>query len=84
MHWLMQLMIALDQLANVLITPFSRGAWADETLSSRAWRMSMRGKPFGRVFRPMIDCLFFWQKGHCQQAFEYERSRSGLPPELRQ
>jgi hypothetical protein len=26
-HWLLQLLIALDQLLNVLVTPFARGAW---------------------------------------------------------
>ena len=88
-HWLIQLFIAVDQLLNVLVTPFNRGAWADETLSSRAWRMYAAGKPWGRIWRPVIDFLFAWQsqpegvQGHCHGAFLKERARYNLPPEMR-
>ena len=88
-HWFIQLTIALNQLANVLITPFSSGAWADETMSSRAWRMWVQGKPFGRIFRPLIDGLFFWQRvppefhGHCHWTYERERQKYQQPPEMR-
>ena len=52
---LKQILIAIDQLANAMI-----GGWADETLSSRAWRENrMRLVAF-------IDCLFFWEKNHCK------------------
>lgn len=84
--WLYQLFIAVDQLINVLVTPFQAGAWADETLSSRAWRMDQKGRPWGRALRPIIDWLFAWQKaegGHCKQAFERERIRFHAPPEAR-
>ena len=37
--YLLQILIALDQLANTLIP----GGWADETLSSRAHRMREKG-----------------------------------------
>lgn len=86
-HWLYQLFIAVDQLLNVLVTPLRRGAWADETLSARAWRMEQAGKPWGRFWRPVIDWLFAWQRaegGHCQRAYLRERQRMHLPPELRQ
>lgn len=46
-HWFHQLFIAVYQLLNVLVTPLQRGAWADETLSSRACRMDRDGKPCG-------------------------------------
>jgi len=88
-HWFVQLFIAVDQLLNVLVTPLHSGAWADETLSSRAWRMYRDGKPWGRVWRPIIDALFFWQKqapgvmGHCHGAYLKERSMYGHPPEMR-
>lgn len=88
-HWLVQLFIAVDQLLNVLVTPFSRSAWADETLSSRAYRAWADGKLFGRVFMRPIDLLFCWQEirpgavGHCHQAYLKERERLGLPPEMR-
>lgn len=82
-HWLWQLLVALDQLVNVLITPGQAGAWADETLSSRAWRMEQAGKPWGRVFRPLVDALFWWEPGHCQASFAAEREQRQLPPEAR-
>lgn len=84
-HWFLQLLIALDQLANVLITPLHGGAWADETLSSRAWRMERKGRPWGRICRPVIDGVFrlLGQRGHCRQAFLAEREQRQLPPEAR-
>ena len=84
--WLYQLFIAVDQLANVLITPLQAGAYADETMSARAYRMDRDGKPWGRVLRPLIDILFFWQAvpgGHCWGAYVKERKRLHLPPEMR-
>lgn len=45
---LAQVLIALDQLANAIC-----GGWADETLSSRAYRESPRAEKF-------INTLFFW------------------------
>lgn len=84
-----QLFIAVDQLLNVLLTFLTVPAWADETLSSRAWRADIRGLWFGRIFRPVIDLLFCWQTirpdatGHCHQAYLRERERAGLPPEFR-
>lgn len=93
LHVLLQLFLALDQLAGVLLAlPFPsawRGTWADETLSSRAYRADRDGKVFGRIWRPIIDALFFWQpqepgtEGHCHGAYLKERARYSLPPELR-
>lgn len=82
--WFYQLMIAIDQLLNVLITPLQRGAYADETMSSRAYRMDRDGKPWGKVLRPIIDFIFLWQTtDHCWHAFIKERERAQLPPEFR-
>jgi hypothetical protein len=74
--WLHQVLIALDQLINAI-----HGGWADETISSRAWRNRHRW-PF-KAYRFLIDLLFFWQCGHCKQAYESERLRLQAPPELR-
>lgn len=82
--WLYQLFIACDQLVNVLITPLQSGAYADETMSARAYRMDRDGKPWGRILRPVIDFLFRWQTDeHCRKAYEKERQRIHLPPEMR-
>ena len=67
-----QILIAIDQLANAVI-----GGWADETLSSRAWREDRRRLV---VF---IDFLFFWEENHCEASYISERERMQLPPEFR-
>lgn len=83
-HWFHQLFIAVDQLLNVLVTPLSDGAWADETLSSRAYRMWVKGRPWGRIWMPVIDWLFSWQMPrHCHAAYLSERKRAQAPPETR-
>lgn len=88
-HWLLQLFIALDQLLNVLVTPFSTAAWADETLSCRCYRMWAKGRPWGRILMPVIDWLFGWQTlpegaiGHCHGAYLKEQQRYNMPAEFR-
>ena len=83
--WLYELFIACDQLLNVLITPLQGGAFADETMSSRTYRMHRDGRPWGRILMPIIDWLFAWQvPEHCKQAYLKERARVHLPPEFRQ
>lgn len=88
-QWLVELFIVLDQLVNVLVTPFHSGAWADETLSCRAYRAWKDGRWWGRAWMPVIDWLFAWQKlapgaiGHCHGAYLHERARYNAPPELR-
>lgn len=88
-EWLYQAFIACDQLANVLLTPWRAGAWADETMSSRTYRMWRDDKPWGRVMLPVIDWLFSWQElppgaqGHCHAAWMKEGHRAHVPPELR-
>lgn len=71
---LKQTLVALDQLINALL-----GGWADETLSSRAWRLRNK-RPW--VYRT-IDTLFFWDPQHCYKSYVSEVERRQLPPELR-
>ena len=77
--WFVQVLIALDQLANAIIP----GGWADETLSSRAHRMRTKGQSVWGWTAWAIDKLFFWQHAHCAQAYADEADRMQLPPELR-
>ena len=72
-----QIPIAIDQLINTLF-----GGWADETISSVAWRKRHEGKGWA-ILRRVIDTLFFWQTNHCRRAYESEKNRRQLPPELR-
>lgn len=79
-NWAYQVFIACDQLINALL-----GGYGDETLSSYSYRLDRDGKPWGRFWRPLIDALFFWQgPEHCRKAYEKERQRIHLPPEMRQ
>jgi hypothetical protein len=68
--WLLNFGIAIDQLLNVILL-----GSPDETLSSRAYRADRDDKVFGKLFRPAIDALFFWQDRHCYQAYLSEIHR---------
>lgn len=70
MQYLLNVAIALDQLLNAILL-----SSPDETLSSRAYRADRDGKVFGRIFRPFIDTLFFWQPRHCYQSYLAEVQR---------
>lgn len=72
-----QIPIAIDQLVNTIC-----GGWADETISSVAWRKRQEGKGWA-ILRRVIDTLFFWQDNHCRNAYESEKNRLQCPPELR-
>ena len=72
-----QIPIALDQLVNTIF-----GGWADETISSRAWRKRGDGRGCALLCR-VLDALFFWQVAHCRSAYESEKNRLQCPPELR-
>lgn len=75
--WLWQNLIAIDQLANTLL-----GGMADETLSSRAYRAEVKNKIFGRIFRPLIDTIMFFDKDHCFNSYVSELQRRHLPREF--
>ena len=68
-----QTLVALDRLLNAIL-----GGSSDETLSSRAYRADRDGQYPGKLLRPLIDTLFFWQQDHCRQSFLYERDRARL------
>lgn len=73
MTYLLHVLIAIDQLANALL-----GGAADETLSARAWRAESQGKVLGRVLRPLIDTLLWFDKDHCYKAWKAERDRTQI------
>lgn len=67
--YLINLLIALDQLANTVL----RGD-PDETLSSRAHRMRMKGQPVWGWTAKVIDRLFWFDKDHCRTSWERDRN----------
>lgn len=76
MSRMLEVLVAVDQLANAIF-----GGYSDETMSARCWRLRAE-RPYSWL-RPMIDRLFFWQLSHCRSAYESERLRSQLPVEYR-
>jgi hypothetical protein len=97
-HNLREFALTLDSALNVLLATLTiRRGYSDETMSAHCWRSYRDGKPFGRLFLPLIDFMFSWQKpdeevnqaakyvvdGHCHRAYWKEILRRGLPPEYR-
>lgn len=76
MSYLSQVGLAVTRLGNALL-----GGLADETMSSRALRMYVTGKPWGVVARPIIDAVFdvFGDDNHCLGSYHSDRSRPSLP-----
>lgn len=85
-----QLLIALDQLVNViasLLLPWSAIGWADETISARAWRLEQYSA-WWRAARVVIDWTFAVlsfgkERDHCQNSHLSEQVRAHLPPAYR-
>lgn len=70
MNYFLRLLLAIDQLLNVLIC----NGEPDETMSSACYRMERDGRFWG-FMRPVIDCLFWFQPQHCRKAYESELLR---------
>lgn len=80
MAYVMNVLIAIDQVFCTLV-----GGYPDETLSSYAYRLRLKGKFFG-FFADVIDwgaLKLFKQTNHCLKAYLSERERLQLPPDLR-
>lgn len=66
------LLIALDHLGLVFLT--LGNCMRGETISASAWRQEQAGRLQGRIFRPLIDCLFhFIEPDHCNKSWLAER-----------
>lgn len=78
LNWL----IAFDQLAFATLTLGHSSP--DETLSAAAWRWEQAGKLVGRVLRPLVDTLFWFDPDHCRMAYQSELRGLHLPPEYQE
>jgi len=75
MTYLLNVLIAFDQLINTLI-----GGYPDETISASAWLGEQQGRIIPKIMRPVIDFLFLpFESNHCCKAFYAERRRTQLP-----
>ena len=70
MSYLLNIAIAIDQLANALLA-----GDPDETLSSRAHRMAVKGQSYWGWTERAINAMFFWQNQHCAWAYQFELNR---------
>lgn len=77
-QYLLNNAIAFDQQINTLL-----GGTPDETLSARAYRTEQQNKAFGKLFRPLIDALFFFDPNHCRKAYNAEFHKLQLPESYR-
>lgn len=77
MRRILNILIALDQLAWVILT--LGNGHPDETISAALWRMESQGKWAGKLFRPVVDALFFFDPDHCLKAWRAERNKQQLP-----
>lgn len=69
----LNLLIALDQFLFCLVCLGDSNP--DETASSAAYRLEQQRHWAGRVFRPLIDLLFFFSPQHCRRSYEAELDR---------
>jgi hypothetical protein len=77
----LNLLIAIDQLLWVVIT--LGGGYPDETISAAMYRYEMDGKLIGKIFRPIIDKLFWFHEKHCENSFLNEIGDMQLPDSYR-
>ncbi|MBP7302227.1 MAG: hypothetical protein KA972_03505 [Brachymonas sp.] len=73
-RYALNIAIGLDQLANAVLA-----GHPDETLSSRAYRMRLKGHRYWGWTATAINLLFFWEADHCRAAHESEQRRTQLP-----
>lgn len=79
-RYLLNVLIALDQLVNALI-----GGYPDETLSASAYIGEQQGRLLPRFFRPAIDFLFRpFERNHCRNAYLAEVKGLQMPRSLRE
>ena len=72
-NYFIQLALGFDQLLNTILA-----GYADETLSSRAYRCNWKTR--WHIAQTIIDTIFFWQTEHCFNAYLSEVQRKQLPP----
>lgn len=72
---IVQVAVAFDQLLNTLC-----GGYADETMSSRCWRLR-EFQPY-KTLRPVIDTILFFDPKHCETSYDNEVRRKYLPADL--
>ena len=65
-----RLLLILYVLDNLVLALLTLGQCkVGETISSVAWELEFDGKPLGRILRPVIDGLLWFDPCHCFEAW---------------
>jgi len=78
---LLNLLISLDQFVFCLLTIGASDP--DETLSAAAWRWELQGKIMGKLLRPTIDLVIWFDRRHCFNSYQSEKLGKQLPKSYR-
>ena len=80
-RYIKNVLIAVDQLLNVLLT----GADEDETISSELGKARKAGKPILSWIADRVDTLFEWlgDPNHCENSIEKAEGKNALPTKAR-
>lgn len=73
----LNLLVALDQFLFCVLC--LGDSYPNETASACAWRMEQDGRWTGRLFRPLIDTLFWFDADHCRVSFEDMQGLKFMP-----
>jgi hypothetical protein len=57
------------------------GGDRDQSFSSRSWEAKLLGRFGASLMVVLIDLLFFFEKNHCQRAYESDTERSYSAPD---
>lgn len=74
LNWL----IALDQF--LFCTVCFGQSYPNESASAAAWRLEQDGHWAGRLFRPLIDAIFFLDPDHCKNSYTNLMAGKHMPP----
>lgn len=67
---IVRILIALDIFVFAIIT--LGNVKRNETISAACWGLEQDGKLMGRIFRPIVDTLLWFDPNHCADAWLHE------------
>jgi hypothetical protein len=76
MRYLKQIFIGIDCLFNAVT-----GGYGCESFSARCYRLEAEGSYFWHIMRATVDGIFFFQKNHCRESWQYELDIESLKKE---
>ena len=73
---LLNILVALDCFLFCVLC--LGNTYRGDTASAAAYRLERSGRIQGRIFRPLIDLIFWFDPDHCRVSYENERDRKGF------